>query len=288
MYQTLISVEQLVALQRSADQPVLFDCRFILMVPAQGQQYLSGQQQYQQGHIAEAHYLHLDEDLSSVIGFRTGRHPLPDFDALAQTLARAGVTAARQVVVYDDCGGAMAGRAWWLMKLMGLTEVAVLDGGFPAWTEAEQLVTDALPEVAEGASLAYTINAQMMRDAAEVQALASDWQLVDARTPERYRGEQEPIDPVAGHIPGAINRPLQQNLNEQGLFKTPEQLRSEWLTFLNGTTPEQVVHYCGSGVTACHNMLAMEHAGLTGSKVYPGSWSEWIKDIERPVVRGEE
>lgn len=282
MYRTLISVEQLVALQRSAAQPVIFDCRFNLMNPPEGLTL------YQESHIPEAHYLHLDEDLSSVIGFRTGRHPLPDFDALAGKLGSTGVTREKQVVVYDDCGGAMAGRAWWLMKLIGLSEVAVLDGGFPAWIAAEQAVTAELPALPAAFELEPEINTEMMRDADAVLTLPDNWQLVDARTPERYRGEQEPIDPVAGHIPGAINRPLQQNLNEQGLFKTPEQLRSEWLTFLNGTTPEQIVHYCGSGVTACHNMLAMEHAGLTGSKVYPGSWSEWIKNIERPVARGEE
>lgn len=281
MYRTLISVEQLVALQRSAEQPVVFDCRFNLMAPAQGIQ------QYQESHIPEAHYLHLDDHLSSVIGPRTGRHPLPDFDALAEKLAQAGVGADRQVVVYDDCGGAMAGRAWWLMKLMGLHNVALLDGGFPAWTTAQQSVTAELPVPNEGAALTYTIQAEMVRDAQALLSLPAGAQLVDARNPERFRGEQEPIDPVAGHIPGATNRPLQLNLNEQGLFKTPEQLRSEWLTFLAGTAPEQVIHYCGSGVTACHNYLSMEHAGLTGSRVYPGSWSEWIKDIERPVARGE-
>jgi thiosulfate/3-mercaptopyruvate sulfurtransferase len=191
-----------------------------------------------------------------------------------------------QVVVYDDCGGAMAARAWWLFRLLGHTQVAVLDGGYPAWLAAGLSVTDQLPSPLPGNFVAEP-EMSMILPLEQVTGSVSGGVLIDARTPERFRGEQEPIDPVAGHIPGAVNRPLQLNLTADGVFKSAELLRQEWLDFIADYQPQQVVHYCGSGVTACHNLLAMEHAGLHGAKVYPGSWSEWIRDPQRPVATGE-
>ena len=281
MFTTLISVTELDSLLKAdGSAVVVLDCRFYLTSVEQGPEV------YREGHIPGAGYLNLDHDLSSPITPQSGRHPLPDFDQLIETFRLKGVSQATQVVVYDDCGGAMASRAWWLLRLLGHEAVAVLDGGYPAWIAAGLNVSDQLPQPRPG-NLTGTADSMMLLPLEQVAAFAEVGMLVDARTPERFRGEQEPIDPIAGHIPGAVNRPLQLNLTADGLFKPAEVLQQEWLSLLGDYQPQQVAHYCGSGVTACHNMLSMEHAGLQGSKVYPGSWSEWICDPQRPVATGE-
>ncbi|WP_428034062.1 sulfurtransferase [Amphritea sp.] len=281
MFTTLISVAELdTLLQADPAATVVLDCRSYLTAPEKGEAV------YREGHLPGAGYLHLEEDLSAPITPQSGRHPLPDLTKLAQTFRSRGVSKETQVVVYDDCGGAMAARAWWLFRLLGHRQVAVLDGGYPAWLAAGLAVTDRLPSPVPGTFVAEP-EMSLILPLEQVAGSVSAGLLIDARTPERFRGEQEPIDPIAGHIPGAVNRPLQLNLTAEGLFKSAEQLRQEWLGFLTGYQPQQVAHYCGSGVTACHNLLAMEHAGLHGAKVYPGSWSEWIRDPLRPVASGE-
>ncbi|MDH2431193.1 sulfurtransferase [Pokkaliibacter sp. MBI-7] len=258
----------------------IVDCRFNLADTE------AGRRAYQAGHLPGASYAHLDEDLSSPVTATSGRHPLPDEQAFLQTLGRWGISTDTQVVVYDDAGGATAARLWWLLKRVGHRDVAVLDGGLTAWAQAGgELVTD-LPAVVGTGAYPASVALVQARNADELLAQMSDprWQLVDARAAERFRGEVEPLDPVAGHIPGAMNRPLQQNLQPDGRFKSFNQLRGEWQALLGEATPKEVVHYCGSGVTACHNLLAMEHAGLNGSRLYPGSWSEWCKDASRPMV----
>jgi len=281
MFTTLISVAQLEHLLLPGHSAtVVLDCRAYLTAPGKGEQV------YREGHIPGAGYLNLDTDLSSPVTPDSGRHPLPDFAVLCATLRARGVSSETQVVVYDDCGGAMAARAWWLLRLLGHRQVAVLDGGYPAWLASGLSVSDQLPSPLTG-NFDAAPDPALILSLEQVEGFTAAGWLFDARPPERYRGEQEPIDPVAGHIPGAVNRPLQLNLTNDGLFKTAGQLQQEWLSFIGDYRPHQVAHYCGSGVTACHNQLAMEHAGLKGSKVYPGSWSEWIRDPQRPVAIGE-
>jgi len=277
MFITIISAEELQNHISESDW-VVFDCRFNLADTS------AGKNAYLEGHIPGAIYLDLDQDLSSPITPETGRHPLPDLERFVDRLAQAGVSNNTQVVVYDDCAGAMAARCWWLLRLVGHKAVAVLDGGLPAWQSLGGQLNDHIPQPT---STAYTSSLQQNQNltVTEVeQALdAQSIYLVDARAAERYRGEVEPIDPIAGHIPSALNRPLTDNLAE-GKFKPAVQLREEWLTVLGGKSVEAVVHMCGSGVTACHNQLAMEIAGLSGSRVYSGSWSEWIRDPARPIA----
>ncbi|MGZ4991968.1 MAG: sulfurtransferase, partial [Methylobacter sp.] len=232
-------------------------------------------------------YAHLDKDLSSAITDFTGRHPLPNFALLAKKLGDWGISNTSQVVAYDDAGGAFAGRLWWLLRTMGHDNVAVLDGGIKQWKKQALPVTTVLPTIKPAAFRPY-LNDTAWLSALDVQNSIAKKSvcLIDARTPERYRGEQEPIDPVAGHIPYALNRAFQLNLDGNGLFLPPEQLRKQFKQLIGTAAPEQVVHYCGSGVTACHNLLAMEHAGLTGSRLYAGSWSEWIRNKNRAVAKG--
>lgn len=274
---TLVSPD---LLNQNLDNPnwVLVDCRFSLANSG------AGGYAYRHGHIPHARYAHLDNDLSSAITRFTGRHPLPGFTALAKKLGAWGIANDSQVVAYDDAGGAFAGRLWWLLRCMGHDKVAVLDGGIQHWQRLGFALTTTLPRPKPGTfrpylNTAHWLNAQQVQTGLAKKVI----RLIDARTPERYRGEQEPIDPVAGHIPGAVNRAFQLNLDKQGLFLSADSLRAQFKQLIGATAPEQVVHYCGSGVTACHNLLAMEHAGLTGSKLYAGSWSEWIRDKNRPV-----
>ncbi len=287
-YQTLISATALNELINCAQlQPqenglVILDARFNLADPQ------AGRAAYESAHIPQAFYIHLDEQLSSPITAVSGRHPLPDFLQLAQFFVSLGITQHNQVVIYDDMGGAMAARCWWLLKLLNHSAVAVLDGGFPAWTKAGFPVTEEQPKRLKIQPLSQppALNVSYLpvtTDQVLANLTLAEFMLVDARTTERYAGEQEPIDPVAGHIPGAVNRPLPDNLHA-GLFKPAELLHHEWSTVLAGQAVVDVVHMCGSGVTACHNLLAMEHAGLFGAKVYAGSWSEWIRDPSRPVA----
>jgi len=277
-YTTLVSTD---TLNQQLNNPnwIIIDCRFSLADTE------AGTKAYRYGHIPNARYAHLDKDLSSQITDFTGRHPLPNFSLLAKKLGAWGVTNNSQVIAYDDAGGAFAGRLWWLLRCMGHDKVAVLDGGIKQWQKQGLPITTALPAVKPAAFRAY-LNDSAWLNAIQVEngTARKSVCLIDARTPERYRGEQEPIDPVAGHIPGALNRAFQLNLDSNGLFLTPEQLRKQFKQLIGTTSPEQVVHYCGSGVTACHNLLAMEYAGLTGSKIYAGSWSEWIRNTPSTVA----
>jgi len=278
-YTTLISAP---TLHQQLNHPdwIIIDCRFSLADTA------AGAEAYRHGHIPKARYAHLDKDLSSQITDFTGRHPLPNFALLAKKLGDWGISNTSQVVAYDDAGGAFAGRLWWLLRYMGHDKVAVLDGGIKQWQKQGLPLTTTLPTVKPTAFRPY-LNAAAWLNALQVQnsiALKSIC-LIDARTPERYRGEQEPIDPVAGHIPYALNRAFQLNLDSNGLFLPAEQLCEQFKRLIGTTGPEQVVHYCGSGVTACHNVLAMEYAGLSGSKLYAGSWSEWIRNKNRAVAK---
>lgn len=279
-YTTIISAQELARHIHDTGW-VIFDCRFSLSDPE------AGSKAYRFGHLAGARYAHLDRDLSSAITAFTGRHPLPDFNLLARKLGLWGVSNASQIVVYDDAGGAFAARMWWVMRYMGHERVALLDGGMQQWRQQGFPTTTALPALKPTAFRPYLdqskwLNALQVRNGLARKTI----RLIDARTPERYRGEQEPIDPVAGHIPGAVNRAFQLNLDASGRFKPAEELNAQFSKLIGGTCPQQVVHMCGSGVTACHNLLAMEIAGLKGSKLYAGSWSEWIRDKNRPVATG--
>lgn len=279
MYQTLISAADLKALP--AGQVVIVDCRHQLTDPAYGRAA------YAAGHLPGARFLHLDEDLSGPKTGRNGRHPLPDADVLAARLGQLGIGNDTQVVAYDDAGGMYGARLWWLLNWLGHAAVAVLDGGVKAWLAAGGALTD---EVIEPAPTVFTRRAARM-PTVDAETLLSNLDgsallVIDARSPDRYAGQNETIDPVAGHIPGAANRFFQQNLTSDGTFKSPDALRAEWGPILAGRGAASVVQQCGSGVTACHNLLAMTYAGLPGSRLYPGSWSEWCSDPARPVAVG--
>ena len=279
-YTTLISTEDLAA--GIADPLwVVFDCRHDLM------DVEAGRRAWNVDHLPGARFAHLDEDLSGPKTGRTGRHPLPDVAAFAQWLGAQGVDAHRQVVAYDASGGYYAARLWWMLRWLGHDRVAVLDGGYPQWKLEGRALTQAAPQVEPTTFTPHRRDALRV-DAATVLASlrAPDMLVVDARTPERFAGRNETMDPVGGHIPGAVNRFFQLNLDGAGLFKPAGTLREEFTAVIGGRTAAQVVHQCGSGVTACHNLLAMEVAGLTGSRLYPGSWSEWCADPARPVARG--
>lgn len=279
-YTTLISADQLQAQLNHPDW-VIVDCRFSLADSN------AGRIAYQFGHLPNARYADLNRDLSSAITSQTGRHPLPDFRVLAKQLGAWGVANHSQVVVYDDAGGAFAGRLWWLLRCLGHRNVAVLDGGSPYWRQQGLPFTTVLPKIKPATFRPYVDDSAWLAARAVENGLArKKIRLLDARAPERYRGEQEPIDPVAGHIPGAINRPFQLNLAKDGRFLPAPVLRQQFSGLIGGFAPEAVVHNCGSGVTACHNVLAMDYAGLPGSKLYAGSWSEWIRDRNRGVAVG--
>ncbi len=275
-YTTLISAERLHQHLNDPDW-IIIDCRFSLADTE------AGFKAYRHGHIPNARYADLDKDLSSTITDFTGRHPLPNFITLVKKLGTWGVDNNSQVIVYDDTSGAFAGRLWWLLRCLSHENVAVLDGGYKHWQKLHLPVTTTLPTVKSSVFRAYPsgntgLTALDVENGLAQKAIC----LLDARTTERYRGEQEPIDSVAGHIPGAVNRPFQSNLDSNGLFLSAEALRNQFKMLIGDKNPQQVVHMCGSGVTACHNLLAMEVAGLAGSKLYPGSWSEWIRNKNRP------
>jgi thiosulfate/3-mercaptopyruvate sulfurtransferase len=277
MFRTLISVTDLAA-HRSF---VVVDCRHGLL------DVEAGSRAYHQGHIAGACFMHIDRDLSGPMTGRNGRHPLPDPQLLAAKLGAIGADAASQLVAYDQNSGMWASRLWWLTRWLGHESVAVLDGGLDAWRAAGQALTTAIPSPAP-AHFAIRPSLETILGADELAAHLNDGQLaiIDARAADRFRGENETIDPVAGHIPGALNRPFALNIGSDGRFKPAAQLNDEFRALLGTSPPAQVVHQCGSGVSACHNLLAMEIAGLHGAKLYPGSWSEWIADPARPIARG--
>ncbi|HZX71031.1 MAG TPA: sulfurtransferase [Rhodanobacter sp.] len=277
---TLIDAAELAALP--PEQVLIVDCRFALGDPAQGER------DYREGHVPDAVYASLDRDLSDLSrqAEGLGRHPLPLEPAFSALLSRWGWCSGIQVVSYDAAGGALAAaRLWWLLRLVGV-QAAVLDGGYAAWLAAG-LPTESGEAVARATStlsLHYD-EGQLLLDHAAVADGASG-QLLDARAAPRYRGDVEPLDRVGGHVSGALNRPFADNLDHAGHFKPAVQLREEFTAALAGTEPAHVVHMCGSGVTACHNLLAMEHAGLHGSRLYAPSWSGWVSDPSRPVAKG--
>jgi thiosulfate/3-mercaptopyruvate sulfurtransferase len=265
---------------------VVIDCRFDLANPD------AGRNSYLAGHIPGALYADLNRDLSSPVTASSGRHPLPSPQDFAATLRTLGVGADTQVIVYDDSAGAFAARAWWLLRWLGHRAAAVLDGGLKAWLAAggalESGVVSAATPAGNASRFTPRIDPGAVLDAAEVQALLNDpaCLLIDARAPERFAGTVEPIDPVAGHVAGAVNQPFSANLAPDGRFLPPADLRRLWEKRLAGKRPEHAAAMCGSGVTACHNLLALEVAGLSGAKLYAGSWSEWIRDPKRPIAQG--
>ncbi len=281
---TLIDVDTLAAALRDGRAAgwVLLDCRFDLARPAWGEA------QYAAGHIPGAQHAHLDRDLAGPVGPGTGRHPLPA-PAEFERRARAwGIGAATQVVVHDQGNGMYAARAWWLFRWLGHRAVAVLDGGFAAWTAAGQPVSTAPGGRARREFIACRDRGASV-DAAFVAANlgnAAGMRLVDGSGADRFAGQNETIDPVAGHVPGALNHPFARNVDASGRMRPAAELRTEWLQTLGGVPPTTMVAMCGSGVSACHNLLALEHAGLGGARLYPGSWSEWIRDPSRPVATG--
>jgi len=278
-YATLIGAHELA---QHLDDPdwVIFDCRHDLANRDFGRDV------YARAHLPGARFLHLDEDLSGPITGTNGRHPLPDPVALAQRLAQAGVGNETQVIAYDDAGGMFAARLWWLLRWLGHRRVAVLDGGLIAWCEAAQALTAGVPKPTP-AVYSLSLQPNVVNATYVLDHLGKpDMLLIDARSPDRYRGENETLDPVGGHIPGAINRFFRDNLDPHGRFKQASVLREEFGTLLKGGDARRVVHQCGSGVTACHNLLGMESAGLTGSRLYAGSWSEWCADATRPIATG--
>jgi thiosulfate/3-mercaptopyruvate sulfurtransferase len=257
---------------------VIFDCRFELSDSG------AGERSYCEGHLPGARYVHLDRDLSSPVTPTSGRHPLPAPEILASKLGEWGVDCATQVVVYDDAGGAIAARMWWLLRWLGHNAVALLDGGIGQWTRERRPLSQEAPRAASK-RFSGRVAADQWMTAEQVQAALArnNLLLMDARAGARFCGKEEPIDPVAGHVPGAVNRPYQLNLTENGLFLPADELRRQFSERLGNWRPEQTAHMCGSGVTACHNLLAMELAQFPGSRLYPGSWSEWIRDPGRSI-----
>jgi thiosulfate/3-mercaptopyruvate sulfurtransferase len=279
-YRGLISVTELTD-QRVDDGWVVLDCRFDLARPGWGES------DYGEGHIPGAHYANLERDLSGPLGPGLGRHPLPPVSWMERCLQRWGIGPHTQVVAYDQGPGAFAARLWWLLRWLGHGAVAVLDGGLAAWREAGLPLQREVPAVAAvPAAVRRCGEGWLATETLEAELEAGRILLLDAREDFRFRGEREPIDPVAGHIPGARNLPYLGNLDPDGRFLSEAALRERFQRALAGVAARDVVHMCGSGVTACHNLLAMERAGLSGSRLYPGSWSEWIRDPRRPIARG--
>jgi thiosulfate/3-mercaptopyruvate sulfurtransferase len=273
----LISVDDLNARLRAPDL-VVVDCRFDLAATHWGHEA------YLDGHVPGAVYAHLDRDLSGPPLTDRGRHPLPGSDALFACFGRMGIGAHAQVVAYDQADGAVASRLWWLLRYVGHDEVAVLDGGWRAWSE-RGLPAESGEHLREPSVFTGTPRRDWLVTVDEVSGAA---RLVDARAGERYRGEKEPLDPVAGHIPGARNHPYRRNVDDSGRFLPAEAVRDQLLETLDGIDPGAAVYYCGSGVTACHLLLAAAHAGLAPGRLYAGSWSDWCSDPARPVATGSD
>jgi thiosulfate/3-mercaptopyruvate sulfurtransferase len=278
------------ALREHLDDPrwAIIDCRFDLARPDWGARAFAA------SHIPGALYADLDRDLSGPRTALSGRHPLPEPAVLAATLSRFGIDATVQVIAYDQGPGAFAARLWWLLRWLGHHEVAVLDGGFAAWERADLAVSRAI-EARAPRHFSARPDARALVGTAEVASAVDSGALtrreallVDARSADRFAGENESIDPVAGHIPGARNHPFAGNHDAQGRFLAPAELARAWQQTLHGSAPRQVIAMCGSGVTACHNLLALEVAGLSGARLYAGSWSEWIRDPAHAVARGRE
>jgi thiosulfate/3-mercaptopyruvate sulfurtransferase len=282
MHTTLISVHELTT-QRTPEWLVV-DCRFDLANPS------AGERAYAEGHIPGAIYAHLDRDLSSPITPQSGRHPLPSPQGFAATLSSWGLSrqppAKTQVVAYDADNGMYASRLWWLLRWAGHDAVAVLDGGFKAWTASGGAASTDVPR-RQPSEFHFTPRADLAVTSAEVADLVkrADWRVLDARAPERFSGKVEPIDRVGGHVPGARNHPFAGNLGADAKFLSAAELRARFGKSQDGVADERTIAMCGSGVTACHLLLALEHAGKRGARLYTGSWSEWIRDPQRPIAK---
>ena len=281
MYTTLISTADLAA--RLDDRSLIIcDVRHDL-----GQPDTWGEAQYRRAHIPGARFVYMDRDLSAPKTGTNGRHPLPSVDACAALFGRLGIDGSKQVVAYDQGPGTYAARMWWMLRWLGHQAVAVLDGGYAMWERESRSVTTAVPTVTPTSFVARPTVPAIDVAAVAANLAAPSMLLVDARGRERFRGDVEPIDKVAGHIPGSINRPYTDNMTADGHFKTAAQLRADFAALIGDRAPAAVTHTCGSGVTACQNLLAMEHAGLGGTRLYAGSWSEWSADPRRPIARGD-
>jgi len=278
-YSTLVSIETLASHLNDPDW-LIFDCRFDL------NDLDWGFSQYQAGHIPGAVYVHLNEDLSGKITSKSSRHPLPDPQVFAAKCDAWGIQPEVQVVVYDHAGGSFADRMWWMLRAIGHQQVAVLDGGYPKWRAENRPVLQGIEKPRKpGSGMAgVRFNSQLLLNADDIENILDNpaYRLIDARAPERFSGSVEPLDPVPGHIPGAINRYYGLDLNPDGTFKSADVLKAEYQSLLNGISPENAIVYCGSGVTSCHLLVAMEVAGIKGARLYAGSWSEWCKDPARP------
>ncbi len=275
---SLVSTEELAA---NFQKWRVFDCRHDLAQPD------LGERQYREGHIPGARFAHLDRDLSGRKTGKNGRHPLPEPQDFERWLEKTGLTPKDRAVCYDAGPGAMAARLWWMLRWIGHENVAVLDGGFAKWTKEGRPVAIDVP-LFTPFNYPIKVRNDLAVGVGDVASNLKTLFLLDARAPARYRGEQEPIDPVAGRIPGAGNRFNSDNLSAEGVFKDKESLQKDFQAILGSRQPSEVIHYCGSGVAACHNLLAMEIAGLKGGKLYAGSWSEWSADPKRPKSEGRE
>ncbi len=277
-YSTLIDVSSLKLL--AADDVRIIDTRFDLMDTDAGRRAFHG------GHLPNAVYADLDCDLSAPVTDVTGRHPLPEPDVAAKIFGKWGISGQTQVVIYDEDSGALAARLWWMLRWLGHENAAVLDGGLASWCSAGGELSSKSTKPDRCQFYPYGANAHMLIDTHEIAGRMDqdDGWLIDARSQERFDGISEPIDTVAGHIPGAVCRPFDRNLDENGRFLPAPDLRDQFKALLGQRLPSDIVCMCGSGVTACHNILAMEHAGLHGARLYVGSWSEWIREPDRPVV----
>ena len=257
----------------------VFDCRHDLAKPGWGEE------EYRKAHIPGALFAHLDRDLSAAKTGKNGRHPLPDPAKFIAWLGQCGLKSSDTAVCYDQGPGAFAARLWWMLRWVGHDQVAVLDGGLAKWISERRALTPDMPAFSNS-SYPGQADSHRSLEVAFIEHNLQKTLLLDARAPARYRGEQEPIDPVAGRIPGALNRFNNDNLNANGTFKAKDQLKREFLALIGNRPAGEIVNYCGSGVAACHNLLAMEHAGLSGSRLYAGSWSEWIAEPRRPRETG--
>ena len=281
-YKTIISAAQLA--QIAANENVrIFDCRFFLKDP-QG-----GLKKYQEGHIPGAQFADMDTQLSSPMTDTSGRHPLPNVETFIDQLHAWGVDNSTQVIAYDDMSGAFAARLWWMMRWVGHTRVAVLDGGLQQWTENGYDLSQDTPQFSPGdfsgqADMQWLVDIDTVRKELD----ANNITLIDARAADRFTGKDQKTDPVPGHVPGANNLPFGGNLNKQGMFQSPDLIRKRFEGVIQNRSIDRVVNMCGSGVTACHNLLAMEIAGFEPPKLFVGSWSQWIRDPARPVATGDE
>lgn len=277
-YTTLISAADLA---KHLDDPgvVIFDCRHELTNAD------FGPKAYAESHIPGARFANVDRNLSGPLTGKNGRHPLPEPDLFVNWLESMGVSNSSQVVGYDHAGGPYGARLWWLLRWLGHPRVAVLDGGWQAWNAAGLPVTKDVPAPKPAKFSGRPENSIVDAHYVSQRLNSAEMVLIDARASDRFHGQNETIDPVAGHIPGALNRFFKDNLDAQGRFKSPDELRAAFKPLVGGSPVEKVVHQCGSGVTACHNLLAMEVAGMKGARLYSGSWSEWIADPSRPIAK---